>query len=132
MRPSRPAGRTAQPAAGEMWLPGDACQGAAQATVKTHLLHIYVKLGVGDRAAAVAEAFNRGLLTPGSRGGNAVGGSGRTAADQPDGGGDEQEREREQPAALDPLERPEPAGRLIARQLRKAVVEEVLCRTHVS
>jgi DNA-binding NarL/FixJ family response regulator len=37
----------------------------SEATVKTHLLHIYAKLGVGDRAAAVAEAFNRGLLTPG-------------------------------------------------------------------
>lgn len=29
-------------------------------TVKTHLLHIYAKLGVADRAAAVAEAFHRG------------------------------------------------------------------------
>jgi DNA-binding NarL/FixJ family response regulator len=37
-----------------------------EATVKTHLLNIYAKLGVGDRAAAVAEAFNRGLLTPGA------------------------------------------------------------------
>jgi len=37
-----------------------------EATVKTHLLNIYAKLGVGDRAAAVAEAFNRGLLTPGT------------------------------------------------------------------
>jgi DNA-binding NarL/FixJ family response regulator len=37
----------------------------SEATVKTHLLHIYEKLGVSDRAAAVAEAFNRGLLTPG-------------------------------------------------------------------
>jgi DNA-binding NarL/FixJ family response regulator len=39
----------------------------SEATVKTHLLHIYAKLGVGDRAAAVAEAFNRGLLTPQTR-----------------------------------------------------------------
>ena len=38
----------------------------SEATVKTHLLHIYAKLNVGDRAAAVAEAFNRGLLTPGT------------------------------------------------------------------
>jgi DNA-binding NarL/FixJ family response regulator len=34
----------------------------SEATVKTHLLHIYAKLGVGDRAAAVAEAVHRGLL----------------------------------------------------------------------
>jgi DNA-binding NarL/FixJ family response regulator len=40
----------------------------SEATVKTHLLHIYAKLGVGDRAAAVGEAFNRGLLTPGGKG----------------------------------------------------------------
>ena len=36
----------------------------SEATVKTHLVHIYAKLGVNDRAAAVAEAFNRGLLIP--------------------------------------------------------------------
>jgi len=35
-----------------------------EATVKSHLLNIYAKLGVGDRAAAVTEAFNRGLLVP--------------------------------------------------------------------
>ncbi|MFE6996538.1 response regulator [Microbacterium sp. NPDC057659] len=34
----------------------------SEATVKTHLLSIYAKLGVGDRAAAVAEGFRRGLL----------------------------------------------------------------------
>jgi DNA-binding NarL/FixJ family response regulator len=39
----------------------------SEATVKTHLLHIYTKLSVSDRAAAVAEAFNRGLLTPEKR-----------------------------------------------------------------
>jgi DNA-binding NarL/FixJ family response regulator len=40
----------------------------SEATVKTHLLHLYAKLGVGDRAAAVAAAFNRGLLRPGQPG----------------------------------------------------------------
>jgi len=37
----------------------------SEATVKTHLLHIFAKLGVNDRAAAVGAAFERGLLTPG-------------------------------------------------------------------
>jgi DNA-binding NarL/FixJ family response regulator len=35
----------------------------SEATIKTHLLHIYDKLGVGDRAAAVGEAYRRGLLS---------------------------------------------------------------------
>lgn len=34
----------------------------SEATVKTHLAHIYDKLGVSDRAAAVRVAFERGLL----------------------------------------------------------------------
>ena len=38
----------------------------SQATVKTHLLHIYDKLGVADRAAAVARAYDSGILTAGS------------------------------------------------------------------
>ena len=37
----------------------------SEATVKTHLLHIYEKLGVNDRAAAVAAGYERGLLHPG-------------------------------------------------------------------
>ena len=35
-----------------------------EATVKSHLLNIYAKFGVNDRAAAVTEAFNQGLLIP--------------------------------------------------------------------
>jgi two-component system, NarL family, nitrate/nitrite response regulator NarL len=34
----------------------------SQSTVKTHLKSLYEKLGVSDRAAAVAEAMRRGLL----------------------------------------------------------------------
>ncbi len=47
---------------------GETNRGAAarlfisEATVKTHLIHIYAKLEVNDRAAAVARAFERGLL----------------------------------------------------------------------
>jgi DNA-binding NarL/FixJ family response regulator len=36
----------------------------SEATVKTHLIHIYEKLDVNDRAAAVAKAYERGLLGP--------------------------------------------------------------------
>jgi DNA-binding NarL/FixJ family response regulator len=35
----------------------------SEATVKTHLLHLYEKLGVNDRAAAVSEAYKRGPLS---------------------------------------------------------------------
>ncbi len=34
------------------------------ATVKTHLLHVYAKLGVSDRAAAVAQGYEQGILAP--------------------------------------------------------------------
>ncbi|GAA3230606.1 response regulator transcription factor [Nonomuraea helvata] len=37
-----------------------------EATVKTHLLHIFGKLEVNDRAAAVAAAYETGLLRPGT------------------------------------------------------------------
>lgn len=50
-------GTTSKRAAAELFI--------SEATVKTHLLHIYEKLGVNDRAAAVAAAYERGLLAPG-------------------------------------------------------------------
>jgi ATP/maltotriose-dependent transcriptional regulator MalT len=34
----------------------------SEATVKTHLLHIFAKLGVDDRTAAVTAAMERGVL----------------------------------------------------------------------
>jgi DNA-binding NarL/FixJ family response regulator len=34
----------------------------SETTIKTHLLHIYTKLGVRDRAAAVSVAYKRGLF----------------------------------------------------------------------
>jgi DNA-binding NarL/FixJ family response regulator len=52
------AGNTNREAAARLFI--------SEATIKTHLLNVYAKLGVGDRAAAVAEGFNRGLLTPGT------------------------------------------------------------------
>jgi DNA-binding NarL/FixJ family response regulator len=52
-------GTTNREAAGRLFI--------SEATVKTHLLHIYAKLGVNDRAAAVAAGFDRGLLTPKGR-----------------------------------------------------------------
>lgn len=38
-----------------------------EATVKTHLLHVFAKLGVSDRTAAVTLAIERGLLPSGRR-----------------------------------------------------------------
>ena len=37
----------------------------SEATVNTHMLHIFTKLGINDRAAAVAAGFESGLLKPG-------------------------------------------------------------------
>lgn len=48
------AGATNQAAARELLV--------SEATIKTHLIHLYSKLGVRDRAAAVAVAYERGLL----------------------------------------------------------------------
>jgi DNA-binding NarL/FixJ family response regulator len=48
------AGNTNREAARQLFI--------SEATVKTHLLNIYAKLDVSDRAAAVAEGFKRGLL----------------------------------------------------------------------
>jgi len=53
------AGRTNREAAAALFI--------SEATVKTHLLNLYGKLGVNDRAAAVAEAYDRGLLKPARR-----------------------------------------------------------------
>ncbi len=48
------AGATNQAAARELMV--------SEATIKTHLIHLYNKLGVRDRAAAVAVAYERGIL----------------------------------------------------------------------
>jgi two-component system nitrate/nitrite response regulator NarL len=47
-------GRSVPDVAAELFL--------APSTVKSHVQHLYAKLGVSDRAAAVAEALRRGLL----------------------------------------------------------------------
>ena len=48
------SGSTNREAAGALYI--------GETTIKTHLLHVYEKLGVRDRAAAVGEAYKRGLL----------------------------------------------------------------------
>ena len=47
-------GRNNREAAAELFI--------SEATVKTHLMHVYAKLAVNDRAAAVAAGYERGLL----------------------------------------------------------------------
>src|SRR5579872_2290180 len=76
-----------------------------------------------NRARAGAPRARRGARVPYRRAERAA--SGRAALDEPDGGGQEEQREGEQPAALDPLERPEAAGGLVASPLRVAVLHEV-------
>ena len=48
-------GKSNRDIAGELWI--------SEATVKSHLLHIYDKLGTADRASAVAAALKRGILS---------------------------------------------------------------------
>jgi DNA-binding NarL/FixJ family response regulator len=48
------AGATNREAASKLFI--------SEASIKTHLLHIYAKLDVRDRAAAVGEAYRRGVL----------------------------------------------------------------------
>lgn len=47
-------GKSNRDIAGELWI--------SEATVKSHLLRIYDKLGAADRASAVAAAMKRGIL----------------------------------------------------------------------
>ena len=48
-------GKSNREIAGELWI--------SEATVKSHLLHVYDKLGATDRASAVATAMKRGILS---------------------------------------------------------------------
>lgn len=50
------AGATNREAAAKLFI--------TEATIKSHMMNIYAKLGVSDRASAVTEGFNRGLLVP--------------------------------------------------------------------
>jgi hypothetical protein len=63
-----------------------------------------------------------GLVAPPSPVTALAAGSGGPASDEPDGEGEQQRRECEQPAGLDPLEGPEPACRLVAGELGVAVL----------
>ena len=47
-------GKSNREIAGALWI--------SEATVKSHLLHVYDKLGAADRASAVAAAMQRGIL----------------------------------------------------------------------
>ena len=47
-------GKSNREIAGRLWI--------SEATVKSHLLHVYGKLGAADRASAVAAAMKRGIL----------------------------------------------------------------------
>lgn len=45
-----------------------------EGTVKTHVGHVFAKLGLRDRAAAVVFAFDHGLVSPGGSAGGSAGG----------------------------------------------------------
>ena len=49
-------GKSNKDIAGELWI--------SEATVKSHLLRVYNKLGAADRASAVVAAMKRGILQP--------------------------------------------------------------------
>jgi ATP/maltotriose-dependent transcriptional regulator MalT len=49
-------GRTNAEIGGELFI--------SEATVKTHLLRTFAKLGVNDRTAAVTHAIARGMISP--------------------------------------------------------------------
>ena len=38
--------------------------GVGEATVKTHVSHVFAKLGVRDRAGAIIYAYDHGLVQP--------------------------------------------------------------------
>jgi DNA-binding NarL/FixJ family response regulator len=45
----------------------------SEATAKTHVAHVLMKLGVRDRVQAVIFAYEAGLVTPGAVNGNGAG-----------------------------------------------------------
>ena len=42
--------------------------GISGVTVKSHVGHIFLKLGLRDRAAAIVYAFDNGIVSPGDTG----------------------------------------------------------------
>src|SRR5579875_1529340 len=129
--PGRPAGRAARQGAGPPGRPpGPGVhparnpQGAQPQLRGDRQRHgTLVKLGEAEMATE-KPAQMAGGVTP--RWPAWRNGSGGAAVDQPDGCGDEERGQRELPAALDPLEWPEPAGRLVDGPLRVAMTGQAL------